>query len=672
MTSISGDLEVQTDWTVFACHRQHDFSVSEPEQADAGRRRLKEALTWELSEDELCRVPEVLAWDGQRIEPKVFRSTWSQLNLRPVLAAPPYGAAGIHLRDYAAWGQVAWVYVPVMAPQAGEVTLGFGGDTIVQAWLDGQPILDSRDDPKQPYPPSIFDYQVTVSVPAGESLLAVRLIAGNGVPVLALGGPRELRAGPRNSIVVDHLMYGDPAWTATDLKAVCGSKEPVDIGSRRELFVDDFLVDNLSGGARLALHPPQRREIVWQPETAWESPVSCYFTAWQDEQGVRLTYSGRPTEEGLEQAACLLESEDGIHFTRPVIGDYAHGATVDTNIIFRKGKAGHNFAPFRDTNPAAAEDQRYKAIAYHPEGGTLAAYGSPDGLHWRMLAPEPVITDGAFDSQNIAFWDSQRGCYFCYYRAFEPRGNRRGVRGIMTCTSEDFLTWSPAEFLVYHDDRVEQLYTNNIRPYPRAPHLYIGTPARFIPQRTLFPEHPACGVSEALLMSSRDGRHFHRWAEAFIRPGLDPEEWTDRNLFPAWGMVQTSPGELSMYWTEHYRHESLRLRRGVLRTDGFVSLQAGYEPGELLTRPLLVDGKVLELNLATAAAGAVRVAVCELDGAPLPGYSLADSEVFFGNKIAHQVRWCGSPDLGDLTGRPVRLRIRLQDADVYSLCFSQT
>jgi hypothetical protein len=39
-------------------------------------------------------------------------------------------------------------------------------------------------------------------------------------------------------------------------------------------------------------------------------------------------------------------------------------------------------------------------------------------LRWSPMADAPVITDGAFDSQNLAFWDAQAGLYRAYWRYF--------------------------------------------------------------------------------------------------------------------------------------------------------------------------------------------------------------------------------------------------------------
>jgi hypothetical protein len=46
----------------------------------------------------------------------------------------------------------------------------------------------------------------------------------------------------------------------------------------------------------------------------------------------------------------------------------------------------------------------------------LYGYQSADGVTWSKMTDEPVITHGAFDSQNIAFYDNVRDEYRAYWR----------------------------------------------------------------------------------------------------------------------------------------------------------------------------------------------------------------------------------------------------------------
>ena len=113
----------------------------------------------------------------------------------------------------------------------------------------------------------------------------------------------------------------------------------------------------------------------------------------------------------------------------------------------------------------------------------------------------------------------------------------------------------------------------------------------------------------------------------------------------------------------------MRIRRYALRTDGFVSVNAGYSGGEFTTHPLVFAGSDLEINYSTSAVGSVRVEVQDAEGRPQPGLSLSDSAEIFGDEIEGTARWNGNATLASLAGQPVRLRFALQDADLYAFKF---
>jgi len=57
------------------------------------------------------------------------------------------------------------------------------------------------------------------------------------------------------------------------LPLVCRGADPVDIGSRRELFVDHFLIDQLQG-VTLRLHAPQSKGPAFRFDKPWEGKYS--------------------------------------------------------------------------------------------------------------------------------------------------------------------------------------------------------------------------------------------------------------------------------------------------------------------------------------------------------------------------------------------------------------
>ena len=99
------------------------------------------------------------------------------------------------------------------------------------------------------------------------------------------------------------------------------------------------------------------------------------------------------------------------------------------------------------------------------------------------------------------------------------------------------------------------------------------------------------------------------------------------------------------------------------------SVCAPLSGGELLTKPLIWSGSELIMNYSTSAAGSVQVELQDAQGVPLPGFALADSQVMYGDLLEQPMLWRGTPDLGALAGTPVRLRLVLKDADLFSLKF---
>lgn len=460
---------------------------------------------------------------------------------------------------------------------------------------------------------------------------------------------------------------------------------PLEIGSRRELFVDHCLLESLTREAGLRLHPPERKEVVFQAEGPLENGCSGVYSVLVEHGGrYHLYYRGHYPladtggDASTQQTANVAFSEDGITFHRPELGLFDLGDGGKNNVVWQ-GIQGHNFVPFRDDNPACADEARFKAVGGTGKGN-LYALTSPDGIHWQLAQEEPLAIPGAFDSANVPLWDPGLGKYRLFSRFFaEGRG-----RAIQSCTSEDFIQWTdPVPHCYDEDAPVEQFYTNATALVPGAEHILLSFPMRYVADRetpvedTTAMEYPGtgapgmAGMTDAVLMSSRDGVRWHRpFPEAWIRPGLDPRNWTHRNTTPAIGIHASGPTEWSMYVSEHYGWPDNRLRRLSLRPWGFASLHAPCRGGEAVTRPLVFSGAELRLNFSTSAVGSVAVEVQDAAGTALPGLALEDFEPLYGDAVDQAVGWKGGADVGAVAGRPVRLRFSLADADVFSLRFA--
>lgn len=443
---------------------------------------------------------------------------------------------------------------------------------------------------------------------------------------------------------------------------------PIEIGDRRELFVDQALVDQLDGVV-LSVQQPTPQEVVLVTDQPWEGNTSAYYTIFQDGDRYRMYYRGSHWIESSKKAAhrevvCYAESADGIHWKKPDLGLYEFDGSKANNIVW-DGIGSHNFTPFKDSNPNCPPEARYKALA---RGRSLRkddtssqhglfAFESADGLHWKLMSDHPVITVGAFDSQNLAFFDPVDKVYRDYHRWFN-----QGKRDIMMATSKDFLNWTAPVGLKYTESTREHLYTNAIRRYPRAPHLFIGFPTRFLPEQG--------DRVEPVFMASRDGLHFLRWPHAVIPEDAPRDRRGNRSNYMTWGLVRL-PGDdkhYSVYATEaYYTGPDSRVRRFTYRLDGFVAAQAGPDGGTLTTKPIIFRGNRLHVNVDTEHQGSLRAELQDTAGNPIDGFAFDQCEPLSGDLLDGAVTWEGN--LETLSGNPVRIAFQLNAAKLYSFQF---
>ena len=71
-----------------------------------------------------------------------------------------------------------------------------------------------------------------------------------------------------------------------------GKKDVVNIGSRLEPFVDDWLIDRLKG-LELRLHSPVARDRAIVFDRPWGG-LGCYVTVFRDDDRCRMYYSAGP------------------------------------------------------------------------------------------------------------------------------------------------------------------------------------------------------------------------------------------------------------------------------------------------------------------------------------------------------------------------------------------
>ena len=165
--------------------------------------------------------------------------------------------------------------------------------------------------------------------------------------------------------------------------------EVISIGSDRQLFLDDLLIDRMEG-AGTRMHAPVPREVAFRFDQPWEGNVSWCPVVMDDEDRYRMWYRSEHigNEEGgvsSHSFTAYAESPDGIHWDRPNLGLVKFGGSKDNNILLTEkdealGYICHNFSPFLDLNPEAPESERYKA-----GGGGPLFLATRIGLYRQMV-----------------------------------------------------------------------------------------------------------------------------------------------------------------------------------------------------------------------------------------------------------------------------------------------
>jgi len=193
------------------------------------------------------------------------------------------------------------------------------------------------------------------------------------------------------------------------------------------------------------------------------------------------------------------------------------------------------------------------------------------------------------------------------------------------------------------------------------------------------------GTTELRLVLSRDaGNSWQRVGgkQAWLPPSPE-EHGYDRLVFASdpvrvgdelWFYYSAWDGDHLVYNVDgstYYKDGFLRrvrTARATLRWDGYMSLDAGPDGGEVVTKPVRFAGEELLVNVQ-ATGGELRAELLDEDDRPIPGYRLGDSLPLAGDGIALKVRWCNRQPVATIAGKAVRVRFVLKNAALYSYQF---
>ena len=316
-----------------------------------------------------------------------------------------------------------------------------------------------------------------------------------------------------------------------------------DLGTKRELFVDDFFIHSLAGNVQKKLHELIHDDIVMTLDQPHEytNCSSSYNSIIYDGKRYLLYYRAHGRNPSLSNLKgndryvyCVAETIDGIHFKRCNV----HISDEGSNVVLDNKMTDHLVpenatnlipgvtTPFYDTNPDCPEEERYKLIATQEQTlkRCMHLFVSPDGFHFKWAkGPFVLAKDSGFDSPNQAFYDHTIGKYRLYHRATRDDGFT-WKRTIMCHTTEDFVTFTPHGTLQFDEKfdalfaQGQDLYTNARRPYFRAPHILMGFPMRYFDGSMIPGMHLPSPYGERIPNTNHEGE----WnCRIFSRPGLE-------------------------------------------------------------------------------------------------------------------------------------------------------
>lgn len=469
---------------------------------------------------------------------------------------------------------------------------------------------------------------------------------------------------------------------------------PIDVG--RQLFVDDFLIEQTSlkrqfYNARKLERNPVLKPETWIEQGPWGIPGATAKDGgvWWDpkDQLLKAWY-----EAGWLYKMAYASSKDGIHWDRPELEMDAGTNVVVPDIIADSSTV---FLDHFTDDP----EERFKMFLRPPNSipgakkqiYTGAAMVSADGVHWKKRVETGICGD-----RTTIFYNPFRKKWVYSLRNTGQYGKSAIGRSRYYYEHDDFLKgaqwdvkdvsfWTGADKLDLPDPAIgdkAQLYNLSAVGYES---LMLG-----LHQIHLGPDNEIClknaspKITELKISFSRDGFHWDRPnRDAFINATRTEGSW-DRGYVQSVGGICAIVGDQLWFYYIGFKGDSTKkssvyVKNGmhshgstgiaVLRRDGFASMNAENKTGTLITRPVTFKGKYLFVN-ADCKAGELKVEITDLKNRVISPFSLSRCETVSGDSTIQKISWKGIEDISQLAGKAVRFRFQLKNGKLYSFWVS--
>jgi hypothetical protein len=459
------------------------------------------------------------------------------------------------------------------------------------------------------------------------------------------------------------------------------------LSSGPQLFLDDFLIDDMQNLTRVMDHPRALPEPIIEGEDSHYRNQPFTSTIYYPEENLfRMWYScfakGAPLTQERPLVHAYAESKDGLNWRFPSLGLKEINGSKQNNALLTC-EIGINGYPVSVVDRGAQFPDSHKRFVFVGYLGTVRKLGvgiafSADGITWKAHEKNPVLDHYAFGQLRgdivEVFYDKVNERYLmtlCVlstkdegFIAVSPRPNY-SRRLVALSESKDFINWTKPRRIIVSANKLDttEFYGLTIN-YLNG--LYVGLLRILRDDLAANPDGEIAGIGWTELAVSRDGENWQRLPGKFFDRNTTPGSWS--NAMGWIGSVVYLEKEMFFYFGGYDSGHKVGTRQiGISRMPlhRFMALEERLgKRGILKTKKFTTECTQLTLNCQS---GHIRVQLLDKNGSVIPGYSLDDCDVLRGNSLSKTVKWKDKAELPDAKSDGIAVEIELQNASLWAV-----
>lgn len=473
----------------------------------------------------------------------------------------------------------------------------------------------------------------------------------------------------------------------------------VPVGRKKQLLADDFVIShryNVQRDLNQATKANDGQPIL-NRDKPWEKANCFQVKSVLREDGkfiMHYHYTGSPTDY-----CCLAESEDGVHWTKPVVGIREFEGSKENNLLDHQGSI--YFLDPHETDPAHKYKSTFRPMENSPYPHAVGLAYSSDSLRWHDYNDGKPVTGRAADTLSQLAWDESAQVYRLFTRTdYGPDGKPapgdtqfRGAREMINPdVKADPTDWTTVREWIFEREGLEELRRRQIHTVNFWQYEGIDFGLMTVME---WPAHTQLGAEKAndqrherdnwnCYLATRRGGHECDWDLTWVyaeKPLIarGPDGAFDKDMIHSAASIVTWDDKHWIYYSGwpngHMRHPNLpAIGLATVPLDRFICLETWHEtePGWIITKPFKVEGDRLEIN-GDASDGAIVVEILNEMGEPIPGFTAAEAVPLKAKDgIRLKPEWKRGASLLSLAGAKVRLKFHLDDAKLYAFQVKST